>query len=85
MSTRPDMVRQFARELARRQRSQGRTHVTVHALARATLNGRRVQLLVDPRVDLGRTERSLRSAPWIVPLGDHRTPVQLRSLLAEED
>ena len=34
----------------------------------ASLNGRRVQLLIDPERDLTKVERNLRHADWVVPL-----------------
>jgi hypothetical protein len=69
MATRPEMIRQFARELSRRLRAEGREDVAIHALAQARLNAWPRQALVNPDVDLGRMERSLGAASWIVPLG----------------
>jgi hypothetical protein len=67
MATRPEMIRQLAHELRRRS---GGAPVYVQALA--SLNGRPWQLLVDPGVDLGRTERGLSPAKWIMPLTGER-------------
>jgi len=68
MSTRPDMILQFAWYLADRERAAGRRNITVHAVVRASLNGRPLQFLVDPQVDLASQPRSLAPAHWIVPL-----------------
>lgn len=67
MSTRPDLILQFAHELARREAANGQPGVEVRARVRASLNGRRKTLLVDPSVDLSRQPWSLRPSPWIVP------------------
>lgn len=65
MATRPEMIRQLAHELSRRAGG-----VPVHADARASLNGRPWQQLVDPAVDLSKEPRTLGAARWIVPLAD---------------
>ncbi len=67
MTTRPEMIRQFAREL---RRQNGDAPVYVDAFA--SLNGRPMQRLIDPAVDLGREERTLGAARWIVPLKGER-------------
>ncbi len=69
MATHPDMILQLAHRVAARHRLQGRTQAQVYARAVATLNDHPPQWLVDPRVDLAAVPRSLRPAPWIVPLG----------------
>ena len=63
LTTRPEMIRQLANEL--RRRSNG---APVFVDARASLNGRPWQPLIDPGVDLGREPRTLAAAAWIVPL-----------------
>jgi hypothetical protein len=68
MASRPDMVLQFAHFLADEARKHGADSVGVRALARAGLNGRDQQLLIDPKVDLAAVTRSLESADWIMPL-----------------
>jgi vitamin K-dependent gamma-carboxylase len=68
LSTRPDMILQFAHHLRDRFRKQGRSGVAVHANSRARLNDRARQPLIDPEVDLAAVERSLLPASWIVPL-----------------
>ncbi len=59
MTSRPQMMVQFARYLEDRMRAVGYGDVEVRALIFASLNGREPQQLVDPRVDL--TEVSY---PW---------------------
>jgi hypothetical protein len=68
MSTRPDMIIQFAHYLATQMRLQGYEKVEVRARVMASLNGRKPQLLVDPEVDLAAEKRTLAHAKWILPL-----------------
>ena len=68
MSTRPDMILQFAHYLAKQLKHQDFEEVEVRAHVMASLNGRKPQLLVDPKVDLSRVPRSLAPASWILPL-----------------
>lgn len=70
MSTRPDMIQQFAHHLASRARRDGATNAEVRVMARVSLNGRPPHLLIDPRVDLAAQPRNLWPAPWILPLGE---------------
>jgi hypothetical protein len=64
----PDMMIQFVHHLAEKFRAAGYPDVEIRARARASLNGRRQQLLVDPDVDLASQPRSLAPATWILPL-----------------
>jgi vitamin K-dependent gamma-carboxylase len=70
MSTRPDMILQFAQYVARDQaRRRKIAHpLEVRALVTASLHGRPAQLLIDPDVDLAAEKRSLGHANWILPL-----------------
>ena len=68
MSSRPDMILQFAHYLADEMRKVGHVQVEVRAIVEASLNGREPQLLIDPTVDLAREPRTLKPASWIVPL-----------------
>jgi vitamin K-dependent gamma-carboxylase len=70
MSTRPDMILQFAHFLASEARREGASAVEVRVMARVSLNGRQPHLLIDPRVDLAAQPRNLGSASWIMPLGE---------------
>ncbi len=67
MSTRPDMILQFAHHLADRMKKEGKS-VAVHARVYVSLNGRTPQPLIDPTVNLAETPRNLWPAPWILPL-----------------
>jgi vitamin K-dependent gamma-carboxylase len=76
MSTRPDMILQFAHHLAAEARHHGAGHVEVRAFVRASLNGRAPQLLIDPAVNLADVPRSLRHGKWIHSLNEPlRRPV----------
>lgn len=68
MSTRPDMIIQFVHYLVTQMRLQGYEKVEIRARVMASLNGRKPQLLIDPKVDLAREKRSLAHAKWILPL-----------------
>jgi vitamin K-dependent gamma-carboxylase len=63
----PDMLREFAHFLRGKHEEQGRD-VEVRVLALCSLNGRKPQALVDPRVDLSRQPRTVLHQPYIVPL-----------------
>jgi vitamin K-dependent gamma-carboxylase len=75
MSTRPDMILQFAQHIEREARRRGLGDVEVRADVFASLNGREEQRLIDPQADL--TEKSrpllLGHADWVEPL---RTPLR---------
>lgn len=69
MSTRPDMILQFAHYLAAYwQEQEGIENVEVRVESRVSLNGRAKALMIDPDVDLAAIERSLGHAAWIKPL-----------------
>ena len=68
MSTRPDMILQFAYFLAQDYKKRGHDRVEVYAEAKASLNGREYQWLVDPKANLAAQPRSLGASVWIVPL-----------------
>lgn len=67
MSEHPDRILQFAHQLASELRAQGYEQIEVRADATASLNGREVQALIDPAVDLAKQPRTLRPYAWIVP------------------
>lgn len=63
----PEMILDLAQFLAREyQRQTGRT-LQVRALALASLNGRKPELLLDPHVDLVRLPRGQLHRPWVLP------------------
>lgn len=68
MYTDPDMILQFSHHIAREERKKGFKRVEVRASVKASLNGRKHQLLIDPTVDLAAQPRTLLPARWIVPL-----------------
>ena len=69
MSSRPYMIRQFARYLAAELEADGREGVEIRVESFAALNGRPRQLLIDPEADLAAVPAyALRHNPWIVPL-----------------
>lgn len=68
MSERPDMLLQYAHWIADELRAKGHPDVHVRVDVKSTLNARKPQPLIDPRVDLAAQPRNLRHAEWIVPL-----------------
>lgn len=68
MSTRPDMILQFAHHLADLHKKQHGTEAEVTVQATAALNGRHAQPFIDPEVDLAQEPRTLAHARWILPL-----------------
>ena len=69
MTSRPDMVVEFANYLEEQMREEGHEDVEVRANIYASLNGREEQLLVDPNVDLTRVSYPwVGHADWILPL-----------------
>jgi hypothetical protein len=68
MTTKPDLLVQFAHYLAEEKRREGYDNVEVRAHVMVSLNGRERQLLIDPNVDLAKEEMSLLPKRWIVPL-----------------
>jgi hypothetical protein len=82
MSTRPEMILQFAHYLAGIWKSKYNvSEPEVRVVARVSLNGRNPALMIDPEVDLCMVERSLKRADWILPLNEPfiRDPSQYRS------
>ena len=75
MTTKPDLLLQFAHYLAEEKRREGYDDVEVRARAMVSLNGRERQLLIDPNVDLAKEHVSLLPVLWIVPL---TTPLETR-------
>lgn len=68
MSTRPDMIHQFAVYLAELYGTQGSSRPRVYVEALASLHGRPPAYLIDPTTDLASEKRQLwPPAPWIRP------------------
>ena len=69
ITTKPDMLLQFAHFLGQRLRETGYEPVAIYARpVTASLNNRPPQTLIDPDVNLLEVKRSLAHADWIVPL-----------------
>ena len=68
MSPQPDMLLEAARIVAADYRARGVVTPAVYVDAFASLNGRPMQRLVDPRVDLAREVDGLANKSWILPL-----------------
>jgi len=76
MSTRPDMILQFAHYLRDHwAKKQGIENPEVYVNAIASLNGRKFARLIDRTRNLALVERSLLQADWILPL---KVPLQNR-------
>jgi len=65
MSTRPDMILQFAHHLSARFAQEQGHAVAVRAIVLASLNAGQPRPLVDPSVDLSTRSRTLLAADWI--------------------
>ena len=70
MSTRPDMILQFAHYLEDQYQKNFSGDVIVTAESNVTLNGRRSQPLIDPTVDLTEQERGFAHKDWILPFNE---------------
>ena len=68
MSTQPDMVLEAARTVAADYRKRGLVEPAVYVDAFASLNGRAMQRLLDPTVDLAREVDGLSNKTWILPM-----------------
>jgi len=68
MATQPDMVLEAARLVAADYRARGLSEPAVYADAFASLNGRPMQRLLDPTVDLAREVDGLTNKTWILPM-----------------
>lgn len=83
MSTRPDMILQFAHFLAARwQTAYNVENAEVKVISNVSLNGRKAVTMIDPSVDLSTVKRSLRPADWILPLEEplNRAPEKYRNI-----
>jgi hypothetical protein len=74
MSQYPEMMAEYCRFLGEELRRVGHPKARVQVFALCSLNGRKPQLLVDPKADLSRSTRSLRPQPWIQPLTEPLPP-----------
>ena len=65
MSTRPDMVLQYAHHLHRQLADEGSGKWAIHVDSQAALNGRSMQILVRPSVDLSKIDQTSPASLWI--------------------
>ncbi|MEM7143728.1 MAG: HTTM domain-containing protein [Verrucomicrobiota bacterium] len=68
MRFRPEMILQTAHWIGDRVEAEEGERPAVVVVSMASLNGRPNSVMIDPRVDLGRVERNLWPAGWIVSL-----------------
>jgi hypothetical protein len=69
MAGRPDMILQYAHHLRDRLKAGGYPHAIIRVETSVSLNFREPQPIIDPSVDLARTEyRVFGCNPWILPL-----------------
>jgi hypothetical protein len=80
MAPQPDMVLEAAQIVAADYRARGVERPAVYADAFAALNGRPMQRLIDPRVDLARETDGLSNKTWILPMTS--TPPSLVATLS---
>jgi vitamin K-dependent gamma-carboxylase len=64
----PDMIYQLCQFIRNDLAQRGYGNLEIRALALASLNGRKPQLLIDPMVDLAAAEPPGLGCPWIMPL-----------------
>ncbi len=69
-ATQPDMILQFAHQIADVYRAKLGGEVAVYADVWVSLNGRRAHRLIDPEVDLSRQRDSWSPKGWILPEPD---------------
>jgi vitamin K-dependent gamma-carboxylase len=71
MSTRPDMILQYAHHISDKLQDIGYEQIEVRVEALVSLNGREPQLLIDPSVDLASQPLTLPPKPWIMHLNEN--------------
>ncbi|MBA2623024.1 MAG: HTTM domain-containing protein [Chthoniobacterales bacterium] len=87
MAATPDMILQFAHFLAGKLPQRGVKPLRVEARVMASLNGRKPELFVNQSVNLAAEPRTLRPAPWILPMKEPLPmirPVDAKPAPAEE-
>ena len=68
MSTRPDMIHQYAHYLAENFKERGYDDIEITVDVFSSLNGREPQQLIDPEVNLAAQPITIMPKSWIVPL-----------------
>ena len=74
MAVQPDLILQLAHHIARDFARNGHPGVEVRADARASLNGRRAERLIDPAIDLSREADGIRGKRWITQAPSEAPP-----------
>ena len=64
----PDMVLEFIHHVRDHYRERRNTELEIYVLNIASLNGRKPQLLMDPRVNYAAIDRVWTHQPWVIPL-----------------
>jgi len=68
MSTRPDMIHQYAHFIAENFRDTGYDEIEITVDVISSLNGREPQSLIDPEVNLAEYPITILPKSWIIPL-----------------
>ena len=76
MSGQPDMILQLAHHISSDYEARGYGPVQVYADSMVSLNGRRAQRMIDPKIDLARVDDGMRRAAWILPAPTQDPPLQ---------
>lgn len=76
MSTRPDMILQYAHHLAKKYNKKGDKDISVYAQATAKLNDRDYQELIKPEIDLSKQRYNVFKNDWITPLDKDKVSVE---------
>ena len=66
--TQPDMIHDYALELAKRFQRQDEIQPKVYARSFVWFNGRKSQQYIDPTVDLAAEEKGFHHKSWILPM-----------------
>jgi len=69
LTTQPDMIHDYALELAKRYSAEDGESVQVYARSVIWFNGRKSQPYIDPNIDLAAEDKGFHHKSWILPLG----------------
>lgn len=83
-ATRPDLAVQFAKYLREELEERGRENFEVRATVWVSLNGREMEPLVDPEVDLSRVKRTLWPRSYIMPQKESLPPMNEAAAIVRE-
>ena len=68
MSFQPDFILEYAHYLGEYYSQQGLKNIKVFAESYVSLNGRKSQKYIDPKINLLKVEESFKNKTWIMPL-----------------